>query len=395
MIPLALGSGALLGALSQLTPLAFLGLLGGLWLSQAARWLGLLAYLLVVLHLAVKDPWAPQIGRWVRLEGRLQDGFLHTAKGRVFVRYFPRLQDGRYVLEGHLLRPAGKRNPGGFDQQTWLRGLGVTAVLQARAVVRYEPLPSDLQQRLRGRLEAGLSPPVAALLVALTLGERGDLGETYVEFQWAGLAHTLALSGLHVGILSVFFLLLFYPLGPWRYLLAAVLLLLYVWLVGPLPSLVRAVIMATTVLLGLFMGRGRVALLPALALALFVQLLLEPRAIFKFVSTAFLSGRTGHGPSASSLAPAHGLEAMGVGLAWRYHGRSGSNPSTFAPPLSPTAAALPPGQPVGTAPVWLTGSSGFSQAVAGRLAGRANGSSGNISSVAGRLAVPGPHTSLG
>ena len=280
MIPLALGSGALLGALSQLTPLAFLGLLGGLWLSQAARWLGLLAYLLVVLHLAVKDPWAPQIGRWVRLEGRLQDGFLHTAKGRVFVRYFPRLQDGRYVLEGHLLRPAGKRNPGGFDQQTWLRGLGVTAVLQARAVVRYEPLPSDLQQKLRGRLEAGLSPPVAALLVALTLGERGDLGETYVEFQRAGLAHTLALSGLHVGILSVFFLLLFYPLGPWRYLLAAVLLLLYVWLVGPLPSLVRAVIMATTVLLGLFMGRGRVALLPALALALFVQLLLEPRAIF-------------------------------------------------------------------------------------------------------------------
>jgi len=206
MIPLALGSGALLGALSQLTPLAFLGLLGELWLSQAARWLGLLAYLLVLLHLAlVKDPWAPQIGRWVRLEGRLQDGFLHTAKGHVYVRYFPRLQDGRYVLEGHLLRPAGKRNPGGFDQQTWLRGLGVTAVLQARAVVHYEPLLLDLQQRLKGRLEAGLSPPVAALLVALTLRERRDLGEAYAEFQRAGLAHTLALSGLHAGILSVFF----------------------------------------------------------------------------------------------------------------------------------------------------------------------------------------------
>jgi len=46
---------------------------------------------------------------------------------------------------------------------------------------------------------------VAALLVALTLRERRDLGEAYAEFQRAGLAHTLALSGLHAGILSVFF----------------------------------------------------------------------------------------------------------------------------------------------------------------------------------------------
>ncbi|WP_027877878.1 ComEC/Rec2 family competence protein [Meiothermus cerbereus] len=281
MIPLALGSGALLGALSQLTPLAFLGLLGGLWLPQAARWLGLLAYLLVVLHLGLaKDPWASLIGQWVRLEGTLQGGFLHTPQGRVYVQYFPRLQDGIYVLEGHLLRPAGKRNPGGFDQQTWLRGLGVTAVLQAREVVHFQPLPRNPRQSLKGRLEAGLSPPVAALVAALTLGERRDLGETYGDFQRAGLAHALALSGLHVGILTGFFVLLLYRFGAWRYLITIVLLLLYLWLVGPQPSLVRAVIMAAMVLLGLFMGRGRVAVLPALALALFIQLLLEPRTIF-------------------------------------------------------------------------------------------------------------------
>jgi competence protein ComEC len=281
MIPYALGLGALLGALTQLTPLAFLGLLAGLWFPQAARWLGLLAYLLVVVHLGVtKDPWALQIGQWVRLEGTLREGFLYTPQGRVYVRYFPRLQEGRYVLEGHLLRPEGRRNPGGFDQQTWLRGLGVTAVFQAREVVRFEPAAPQTRDWFKQQLVAGLSPSAAALVTALTLGERRDLGQTYQEFQRAGLAHALALSGLHVAILAGFFVLVLYRLGHWRYLVTLGILLLYLLLVDPQPSLVRAVIMGGLVLLGLFLGRGRVAVLPALCLALFIHLTLGPYAIF-------------------------------------------------------------------------------------------------------------------
>lgn len=281
MIPYVLGLGALLGALTQLTPLAFLGLLAGLWLPQAARWLGLLAYTLVVLHLGLsKDPWASQIGQWVRLQGTLREGFLHTPQGRVYVRYFPRLQDGNYILEGHLLRPQAKRNPGGFDQKTWLRGLGVQAVLQARQVVRFEPPTHDIRHWFQQQLVAGLSPSAAALAVAMTLGERRELGETYGEFQRAGLAHALALSGLNVAILAGFLVLVLYRLGHWRYLVTLGLLLVYLLLVGPQPSLVRAVIMGGLVLLGLFLGKGKVAVLPALSLALFIHLLLEPYAIF-------------------------------------------------------------------------------------------------------------------
>lgn len=281
MIPYALGLGALLGALTQLTPLAFLGLLAGLWLPQGARWLGLAAYVLVVVHLGLaKDPWASQIGQWVRLEGALREGFLHTSQGRVYVHYFPRLQEGKYVLEGHLLRPGGQRNPGGFDQRTWLRGLGVNAVLQARQVVQFEPPARDARQWFQRQLVTGLSPSAAALAVAMTLGERRDLGETYGEFQRAGLAHALALSGLNVAILAGFFVLVLYRLGHWRYLVTLGILLFYLLLVGPQPSLVRAVIMGGLVLLGLFLGKGKVAVLPALSLALFIHLVFEPYAIF-------------------------------------------------------------------------------------------------------------------
>jgi competence protein ComEC len=114
----------------------------------------------------------------------------------------------------------------------------------------------------------------------MTLGERRDLGETYGEFQRAGLAHALALSGLNVAILAGFFVLLLYRLGHWRYLVTLGILLLYLLLVGPEPSLVRAVIMGGLVLLGLFLGKGKVAVLPALSLALFIHLLLEPHALF-------------------------------------------------------------------------------------------------------------------
>ena len=281
MVPYALGLGALLGALTQLTPLAFVGLLGGLWLPQTARWLGVLAYVAVVGHLAlIQNPWEEQYGQWVTLEGRLENGFLNTEQGRIYVRYFPRLQDGFYKLEGRIVRPQGQRNPGGFDQGLWLKGLGVKAVFQAQAVLETRPLERDPRAWFAGQLMAGLSPGVAALNVAITLGEKRDLEETYGEFQRAGLAHALALSGLNVAILAGFLVLVLYRLGNWRYLVALGILVLYLFLVGVQPSLLRATIMAGFVLVGLFLGKGKVEVLPALGLALFIHLLLEPYSVF-------------------------------------------------------------------------------------------------------------------
>jgi competence protein ComEC len=114
----------------------------------------------------------------------------------------------------------------------------------------------------------------------MTLGERRDLGETYGEFQRAGLAHALALSGLNMAILAGFFVMVLYRLRHWRYLATLGILLVCLLLVGPQPSLVRAVMMSGLVLVGLFWGKGRVEVLPALSLALFAHLLLEPYAVF-------------------------------------------------------------------------------------------------------------------
>lgn len=115
-----------------------------------------------------------------------------------------------------------------------------------------------LAWRVRGallsRLDAGLPGPGADLLSALLLGARGRLPEDEVEaFRQAGVAHLLALSGLHVGILAAggWWLLGFLRVPrAWRYPVLVPAVGFYVLLGGARVSLLRAGIMFAV--LGLF-----------------------------------------------------------------------------------------------------------------------------------------------
>lgn len=111
-----------------------------------------------------------------------------------------------------------------------------------------------VRESLLARLDAGLPRPAADLLSALLLGARGRLSEDEVEaFRQAGVAHLLALSGLHVGILAAGGL---WVLGflrvprAWRYPLLVPAVGFYVLLGGARVSLLRAGIMFAA--LGLF-----------------------------------------------------------------------------------------------------------------------------------------------
>ena len=274
----ALAVGALAGALVGL-PWGFLLLPATGLLPRGARGAGALGLLLVLGSLLLHpDPWRGRLGERAVLEGTLARGILHAREGPIYPRIFPRPGDGWARLEGRIARPARPRNPGGFDLDGWLRGKGVTAVLEDAKLLAWRP--SEGPRRAAGaRLAAGLSPPVAGLARALVLGERAALAEAEA-FRRAGLGHLLALSGLHVGFLLGFLLILLYPLGRIRYPLALLVVLGYLALAGPSPSLLRAALMAGAVLLALFWGRGQPGLLAALALALAVQLVLAPWALY-------------------------------------------------------------------------------------------------------------------
>lgn len=257
-------AGVLLAALDRRVILALLALAGaGLGFGSQR------------LNAAKPDPMAPWVGAQVTLTGEWDGQFLRLSDppARVAVSPKPRVPPGQVALSGRLVRPEGRRVPGGFDQAAWLRGQGglfvptPTTVLVAARVRGHTPQGGAHGWFRRG-LTAGLSPRQAALMQAIELGDRGDIGREDFEegysvrdaFARSGLSHLMALSGQNVALLTgavIWLLIRFRVPLLWRYLLAAAFLGPYLLLVGVSPSIFRACLMGGAVLVAYAIGRGR------------------------------------------------------------------------------------------------------------------------------------------
>lgn len=134
-----------------------------------------------------------------------------------------------------------------------------------------------------GLVEAGsdLDPPEAALLRGLTIGDTEAISaETLHEFRRAGLSHLLAVSGSNVSIVLGAVMLLATRL-PFRgrLCLGAVALALFVLVVGPDASVLRAAAMGSAGLVALAVGT-RAEPLHVLALAVAAVVAIRPQIVF-------------------------------------------------------------------------------------------------------------------
>ncbi len=253
------------------------------WVPLAVFWFGIGATMGAVRAasaLAAPDPWATEFGASISFEARVVDGVAWTVEGprRGLVLRGEGVSDGRFWLEGRVEALPGRRNPGGFDARAYYRRHGVRAALTG---IRAEPRgeagwAAQVRAALRAGTVAGLDPPRAALMQALTLGIRDDLGPLRDVFAASGTAHVLALSGLHVGVLAVALVALVGGVGRRRALLVVAVLLAYVAVVGPAPAVVRAAAMVSFALLGRAFGLGGTGWGSHLALAAGASLLVRP-----------------------------------------------------------------------------------------------------------------------
>lgn len=144
-----------------------------------------------------------------------------------------------------------------------------------------EPLRTHLLHRMQGGpLQDG------GVAEALALGWKADVGrDTKAHYRNAGLAHLLAVSGLHVGILAGIVGVLFWWTGRERRgrIIRGSLQLLAVWgfalITGAAPSTLRAALMFSMFIVNDMVGR-RVVPLNLLALAAIVMLLAEPLLLY-------------------------------------------------------------------------------------------------------------------
>lgn len=180
-------------------------------------------------------------------------------------------------------------------REWWRRGDGTKKLRfsgHVRDLVVLESLDTGFEpfdfNRLRNRLSAGLrcrlTGQSSALLEAVLLGRRSTLPRELREhLRLAGGYHILAISGLHIGFLTLLLLTTAGTIGfPRRSasVLCMCFLVFYVVLVGGSPSSVRACIMVC-VYLGAYLVQRFRSPANALIVAAFIILLIQPRELLK------------------------------------------------------------------------------------------------------------------
>ncbi len=186
------------------------------------------------------------------------------ATGRLFVR----LRAVRPVAYGDVVEfsasvraPRPPRNPGEFDQVTWLARQRVQRVATVWPRDRWVVVASErgnpvvaqalrLRTRLEAALHAGLEgePGLAGVLAGMVIGERAEIPpDVYTAFQRTGMVHVFAVSGWNVALVTlVVVTALRVAQVPQRVcgIVTMPLLAMYVLATGAQPSAVRALVMA-------------------------------------------------------------------------------------------------------------------------------------------------------
>ena len=183
---------------------------------------------------------------------------------------YPGYGDG-IVLRGRLERPQRKRNPGGFDLRAYLArsdvhtlmridpddGLHASGTVCGRWFIRNIVYPC--RRRCSEILNRVTKAENSALLHALILGDRSSISpEMRDDFSSAGVIHILAVSGLHVGFVTVNLMLLFGLLRfpyPLRVCCTILCLIFFVQLTESRPPVFRAAFMAGLYLTGTLIRR--------------------------------------------------------------------------------------------------------------------------------------------
>ncbi|MCH5231127.1 MAG: ComEC/Rec2 family competence protein [Muribaculaceae bacterium] len=145
---------------------------------------------------------------------------------------------------------------------------------------------NDFRDHLIIHIEkSSLNRSTGDFLISILLGDKLFLSpETRQTLSSAGMAHILALSGMHVAIVLAIVMALLFPLsllglGKIRKIIAVAFIWLYVMLTGFSPSTVRAAIMAT-ILVGALLIERKNSSLNALLASVFLIILLNPFLIW-------------------------------------------------------------------------------------------------------------------
>lgn len=222
----------------------------------------------------------------------------------------------RVMITGHLSPPSGPVEPGGYDFQrrAWFQKLGAVGYSRNPLMLVEEARARGWRQWVFERrlsvsdyINTRISGPAGGFAAAILTGDRSKIDHENVEaLRRANLAHLLAISGLHMGLLTAVFFGLIrsgFALVPYLVLrwpvkkLAAVAALCtgfsYLMLSGGSVATQRAFIMVAVALCAVMLDRPAlslraVAIAASIILILWPEFLMEPGFQMSFAATIAL-----------------------------------------------------------------------------------------------------------
>lgn len=206
----------------------------------------------------------------------------------------------RVMTTAHLSPPAGPTEPGGFDFQrhAWFQGLGAVGYGRVPLLLAEAPAGGTalLVARARTAISEGLRERMPGqtgqVAAAITTGDRAGLSPAVTDaLRASNLAHLLAISGLHMGLLVGFVfwvvrgglalvpaLALRYPTRAWAAGVALPFAATYLMLSGGNVATQRAFVMAAVMLGAVLLG-SRALSIRSVAIAAIAVLLWRPESL--------------------------------------------------------------------------------------------------------------------
>jgi len=207
----------------------------------------------------------------------------------------------RIAMTAHLSAPQGPVEPGGFDFQrmAWFRQIGAVGYTRVPVLTLAEAVQGRaglavhrLRMRISTWVQAQMQGEEGAFAAAIMTGDRSGMSrETLAALRGSNLAHLLAISGLHMGLLTGFVfaamrtLFALIPMVALRFptkKIAAVIALgagaFYLALSGGNVATERAFIMVAAMFIAILFDR-RALTIRSVAMAALVVLVLHPQAL--------------------------------------------------------------------------------------------------------------------
>ncbi len=192
----------------------------------------------------------------------------------------------KILIKGEFVEPSEARNYGGFDYKEYLKSIKIYGTIKADSIEilaknSNNPIftfANNINLKIKENINKLIPEKYSAIFTGLILGDTSKVEEEVNDdFKIANISHVLAISGMHITYIVIGIeLLLKRGIGKRKTrIITIIILVMYVFITGFMPSVVRSSIMGIIMLISKLIHRKN-DIWTSISLSLLILLIYNP-----------------------------------------------------------------------------------------------------------------------